>query len=197
MGISADPTAHRHRKLGISSDATEDDALVMHMRQLIEPGSSLRSLVFWGSPTPNIIPILLGQSSLEELTINSDFYKNPNLLQKNTNLKKLVITCTCDLFPLGKLLLNYTSLTCLIIYKQVHAFDLFSLTELIQSHPTLKVLGIGSYYPFGGSGTAYLLQLVETTANSQLKRLLFSQQVYKLIPLDIQEQYKHVLGELP
>ena len=145
--ISADVTVKifRHLQLSIYSNATEDDALVMRMRQLIEPGSSLRGLVFRGSHTHNIIPILLGQSSLEELTINSDYYKNPNLLpQKNTNLKKLVLIC--DLFPLAKLLPNYTSLTCLIINKKVHEYDLFVLFELIQSHPTLEVLGIQSYY---------------------------------------------------
>ena len=67
----------------------------------------------------------------------------------------------------------------------------------MQSHPTLEVLGIGDYQHYGKSGTADLLQLVETAASSQLKQLLFSPHDYTLLPLDIQEQYKHVLGELP
>ena len=196
LSISSDPTVDeelQRLKLGISSNPTEDnDALVM--QQLIEPGSSLKSLVFQGSST--FIPILLAQSSLEELTIKSGYYISPYLPpQKNTNLKKLVLTC--GLSPLARLLPNCTSLTCLIINKRLHEYDLPVLTELIQSHPTLEVLGIESYYPYDKSSTAYLLQLVKIAANSRLKQLLFSQQVYELIPLDIQEQYKHVLGELP
>ena len=196
LGNFFDPTVDDALELGTSSNATEDDALVM--RQLIEPGSSLKSLVFRGFPI-HIIPILLGQSSLDELTIHSNYYRNFDLLpQQNTNLKKLVLTC--DLFPLAILLPNYTSLTCLIINKEVREDELPVLTDLIRSHPTLEVLGIESYYTYYGmSGTAdlSLLQLVETAANSRLKQLLFSRQVYNLIPLDIQEQYKHVLGELP
>ena len=177
-------------RLGISSNPTEDDALVM--RQLIEPGSSLKSLKFWGSP--NLIPILLAQSSLEELTIDSRYCEKPGLLpQKNTNLKKLAITRNL-LVSLAGVLPNCTSLTCLRINGSVYKDDLPVLTELIQTHPTLEVLGI-VYYDRGC--IADLLQLVETAANSQLKQLLFSHHVYKLIPLDIKEQYKHVLGELP
>ena len=52
-------------KLAISSNPTKEDALVM--RQLIQSGSNLRSLVFWCSPT--LTSILLAQSSLEELLV--------------------------------------------------------------------------------------------------------------------------------
>ena len=182
-------------ELDISSNLklTEDDGLVM--RQLIEPGSNLKSLVFRGFPT--LIPILLAQSSLEELTINSYYDEKPDLLpQKNTNLKKLVITRRL-LVPLSKLLPNYTSLTSLIINNsKVREDDLPVLTELIQSHPTLEVLGIESYSS-GKGRTAKLVQLVKTAAHSRLKQLLLSQDDYRLILPDIQEQYKHVLGELP
>ena len=190
MYATEDDALSLEHKLGISSGPTEDDALVM--RQLIEPGSKLRSLVFHGFPT--LIPILLAQSSLEELTIYSYYNEKPDLLpQKNTNLKKLVITCGL-LVPLAKLLPNYTSLTSLIINNsKVRENDLPVLTELIQSHPTLEVLGIESYSS-GEGGKANLVQLVKATAHSRSKQLLFSQRDYKLILPDIQEQYQHVLN---
>ena len=205
LSTSSDATRHDALKshgygelwgleLGISSDPTEGDALVM--QQLIEPGSSLRSLKFWGSPI--LIPILLAQSSLKELTIKNEHnHEKLYLSQKNTNLKKLAMTCAL-LLPLAKLLPNYTpSLTCLIINNSiVYADDLPVFTELIQSHPTLEVLEIESYSPGKGS-KANLVQLVKTAASSQLKKLLFSQYDYRLILPDIQEQYRHVLGELP
>ena len=67
FSIEEDELLQLRLEWNISSCPTEKDNAQV-MQQLIEPGSSLRSLAFWGSPT--LIPILLAQSSLEELTDN-------------------------------------------------------------------------------------------------------------------------------
>ena len=92
----------------------------------------------------SLIPMLLEDSSLEELVVRTGSVVNMDtelLPSTNVNLKKLTISCEL-VQPLAILLPN-TSLTHLVVKNQVYHSDLPFLTDLVQSHPKLQVLELG------------------------------------------------------
>ena len=94
--------------------------------------------------TRSFIPMLLEDSSLEELAVRTGSEANMDsdlLPHSNTNLKKLTISCEL-VQPLAALLPN-TLLTHLVVDSVVHDSDLPFLTNLVTSHSTLQVLKLG------------------------------------------------------
>ena len=98
----------------------DKDSMAM-LQQLIAPESGLRKLNYLNRPVPiegyisSLIPLLLDQSSLEELVINFGTCERiEHLPRKNTNLKKLSLSSQL-IRSLEALLPNITSLTCLKI----------------------------------------------------------------------------------
>ena len=98
----------------------DEDSMAL-LRQLIAPESALRKLNYLNNPVhiegyiSSLIPLLLDQSSLEELVINFGTCERiEHLPRKNTNLKKLSLSSQL-IRSLEALLPNITSLTCLKI----------------------------------------------------------------------------------
>ena len=179
----------------------EDEAV---LRQLIAPETELKSLsvrtVNDYTHTSSFIPMLLDDSSLEELLVRTGSKANIDtelLPRENTNLKKLTISCEL-VQPLAALLLN-TSLTHLVVISLVYDSDLPIFTSLIQSHSTLQVLELGlivnytstpkpTYAPLE-SASDNLHQLARVSASCrQLKKLKLHEVDYKYnLPKQFQE----------
>ena len=126
-----------------------------------------------------LIPMLLDDSSLEELVVRTGSVVNMDselLSHSNTNLKKLTISCEL-VQPLVALLPN-TSLTHLVVDTLVYDSDLPFLTGLVESHSTLQVLELGKIVHYSSipnpthtsltSASQNLRKLVEVAINSQL-----------------------------
>ena len=148
---------------------------------------------------------LFGQSSLEELVINT-YGDSPHLPDKNTNLKKLTISGYL-IEPLAALLPNITSLTYLRInndYSMTDS-DLLVLIDLVQSHTTLEELKLGFHElgdvtEFSWDILTKLPQFIETAVNCQ-KRLEIDEEYYKYLPdndndyVNIDEEYYKYLPD--
>ena len=183
-------------------NVNEEDVAVL--RQLIAPETGLKSLfvrtVNDYTHTSSFIPMLLEDSSLEELVVRTGSKANIDtelLPRKNANLKKLTISCEL-VQPLAALLPN-TSLTHLVVNSLVYDSDLPIFTSLIQSHSTLQVLELGllvnytstpkpTYAPLA-SASDNLNQLARASASCcQLKKLKLHEIDYKYnLPKQFQE----------
>ena len=195
------------------------------LQQLIAPGNGLKSLEYstfsWFNGdhthdyTSTLIPHLFKQSSLLKLSLDIGYdFEDPMLTKwdilphENTNLLELTIS-TNLLCPLAALIVNITSLTYLKIATILLCSDVLVLTNIVQSHHTLKVLDIGEIYEYeyissdSSSNSDIpttmdpLLQLIEAAGNSQLKKLKLYETDYENLPLHIHEQYKHLLVRWP
>ena len=182
----------------------DEDSMAV-LQQLIAPESGLRKLNYLNHPVPiegyisSLIPLLLDQSSLEELVIDYATYERiEHLPHKNTNLKKLFLS-TQLIRSLEPLLPNITSLTCLkITGSSIGTKELNVLTKTVQSLPALQVLEIEhvTYYrceegPIHVSSS--LLQLIEAAGNSHLEELIISEECFSLLPSKFQKDYRHLL----
>ena len=150
--------------------------------------------------TRSLIPMLLDDSSLEELVVRTGLDVNMDtelLPHTNANLKKLTISCEL-VQPLAALLPN-TSLTHLVVNSLMYDSDLPIFTSLIQSHSTLQVLELGlivnytstpkpTYAPLE-SASDNLHQLARVSASCrQLKKLKLHEVDYKYnLPKQFQE----------
>ena len=123
--------------------------------------------------TRSLIPMLLEDSSLEELVVRTGSNVNVNtelLPHSNTNLRKLTISCEL-VQPLAALLPN-TSLTHLVVESLV-VVDLPMLKGLVGSHSSLQVLELGKIVDHAStpkpaySASHYLHELVEVAISSQ------------------------------
>ena len=144
--------------------------------------------------TRSLIPMLLNDSSLQELVVRtgSEVNMDTELLPcSNTNLKKLTISC--ELVQLLAALLPNTSLTHLVVDSLVYDSDLPFLTSLVESHSTLRVLELGKIVDYASnpkptytslkSASRNLHKLVEvasTHGNSQ--KLKLHKEDYKYLP---------------
>ena len=172
----------------------ENDEKVI--KQMIMTGAKggLKSLTYRTinecTNTSSFIPMLLDDSSLEELLVRtgSKVSMDTELLPRtNTHLKKLTISCEL-VQPLAALLPN-TSLTHLVVDTLVYDSDLPILKSLVTSHSKLQVLELGRIastpeptYTLLTSASRNLRELVEVSiSNSQLK-LKLHQDDYKYLP---------------
>ena len=144
--------------------------------------------------TRSLIPMLLDDSSLEELVVRTGSEVNMDtelLPHSNTNLKK--ITISCELVQLlATLLPNTSSLAHLVVESLVVDSDLPILKGLIESHSTLQVLELGRIVDYAStpkpaytsltSASPNLCQLVEVAISSQLKKLKLHQEDYNHLP---------------
>ena len=140
--------------------------------------------------TRSLIPMLLDDSSLEELVVRTGSEVNMDtelLPRSNTNLKKLTISSEL-VQPLAALLPNI-SLTHLAIASVVDDSDLPMLKGLIKSHSTLQVLELGKIVDYAltqkpaynyslTSASHNLRELFEVASCSQLKKLKLHQKDY-------------------
>ena len=172
----------------------EEDEKVL--KQMIAAKSGLERLTYRTSNeythTRSLIPMLLDDSSLEELVVRtgSEVNMDTKLPCTNVNLKKLTISC--ELVQPLKALLPNTSLTHLVVDTLVYDSDLPFLTSLVESHLTLQVLELGKIVHYASnpkptytsltSASRNLHQLVEVAINSQLKMLKVHQEDYKHLP---------------
>ena len=102
--------------------------------------------------TRSLIPMLLDDSSLEELVVRTGSVVNIDtelLPHSNTNLRKLTISCEL-VQPLAALLPN-TSLTHLVVDGLVYDGDLPILKCLVESHSTLQVLELGKIVDYASN----------------------------------------------
>ena len=160
----------------------EEDEKVL--KQMIAAKSGPKSLTYQTvyTHTSSLIPMLLDDSSLEELTVRTGSVVNMDtklLPRSNTKLRKLTISCEL-VQPLAVLLPN-TSLTHLVIDRQVYDSDLSILKCLIESHSKLQVLKLGKTVHYGLTPeptSSDLHQLAEVASNSQLKKLKVHQDDY-------------------
>ena len=144
--------------------------------------------------TRSLIPMLLDDSSLEELVVRTG--SEVNMLSKilphtNSNLKKLTISCEL-VKPLAALLHKTSLMTHLVIDSQVYESDLPVLTSLVESHSTLQVLKLGKIvryaltpkptYTSSTSASRNLRQLVKVAINSQLIMFKLHKEDYKYLP---------------
>ena len=174
-----------------------DDEVIL--QQLIAPGSKLKRLVYHlgQTYTSTFIPLLFQESSVENLLLDISgniIMKTDLLPEKNTNLKELTISWNL-LHPLAMLILNISSLTYLAITNLLVDSDLPVLTNIVQSHHTLKILQIGWIVnPDASTDTsANLLQLIEAASSSQFEKLRLYKSNYENLPLHIRELYRHQL----
>ena len=143
--------------------------------------------------TRSLIPMLLDDSSLEELVVRTGSVVNMDtelLPRSNTNLKKLTISCEL-VQPLAALLPN-TSLTHLTVDTLLYDSDLPFLTSLVESHSTLQVLKLGKIvhyasipkptYTSSTSASRNLHQLVKVAIKSQLRKFKLHSEDYKYLP---------------
>ena len=181
--------------LHVKIDEEEEEAL----KKLIAVESGPKRLTYQNgnehTHTRSFIPMLLDDSSLEELVVrpSSEINMNTRLLPRsNTNLTKLTISCEL-VQPLAALLPN-TSLTHLVVDGLVADSDLPMLKCLIKSHSTLQVLELGKIVDYAStpkpayaslaSASCNLLQLVEvaTCISSQLKKFKLHREDYNYLP---------------
>ena len=146
--------------------------------------------------TRYLIPMLLDDSSLEELvvTTGSEVNMETELISNtNTNLKKLTISCKL-VQPLAALLPN-TSLTHLVVDSQVYDSDLHMLKSLVEYHSTLQVLELGKIVHYAStpepstyiseslnSASLSLRELAQVASNGQLNKLKLHQEDYNYLP---------------
>ena len=167
--------------------------------QLIEHQSSLRRvecqrtihIVFKYVGKGSFSSLLLGLSSVEELSLGSRNINTELLPHSNTNLKKLSIHQAL-IQPLATLLPNITSLTYLKIDGPVTDSDVSVLITTIQSLHMLEVLHLGVRY-IDASPDHNFSKLVEAAGNSQLKELSLHSCYYDNLPQHIQKHYNHLL----
>ena len=166
------------------------------LKQLVRTEGGLKSLTYRTvnehTHTRSLIPMLLDNSSLEELVVRtgSEVNIDTELPRTNVNLKKLTISC--ELVQPLKALLPNTSLTCLVVDTLVYDSDLPFLTSLVESHSTLQVIELGKVVHYTSnpkptytsltSASRNLHQLVEVAINSQLKMFKVHQEDYKHLP---------------
>ena len=130
--------------------------------------------------TRSLIPMLLDDSSLEELVVRTGSVVNMDtelLPRSNTNLKKLTISCEL-VQPLAALLPKTSLMIHLVVDSQVYDSDLPFLAGLVESHSTLQVLELGKIVHYSSipkpthtsltSASQNLCKLVEVAINSQL-----------------------------
>ena len=176
----------------VKIDKRDEEAL----KQMIAAKSGPTSLTYQTgnkyTQTRSLIPMLLNDSSLEELVVRtgSDVNMDLELIphHTNTNLKKLTISCEL-VQPLAALLLN-TLLTHLVIDSQVYDSDLPVLKCVVTSLSTLQVLELGKIVNYAStpkptsitSASHNLHQLVKVACNSQLKMFKLHQEDYKYLP---------------
>ena len=175
----------------------EDEEALKKLIAAIEPKSLTYRTVNEYTHTGSLIPMLLDNSSLEELVVRTGSEVNMDtklLPRSNTNLKKLTISCEL-VQPLAALLPN-TSLTHLVVDTLVYDSDLPFLTSLIESHSTLQVLELGKIVDYASnqkpaytslaSTSRNLCQLVEVAISSQLKKSKLHEEDYDCLP----EEYR-------
>ena len=142
--------------------------------------------------TRSLIPMLLEDSSLEELTVRTGSEVNMDtvlLPHSNKNLKKLTISCEL-VQPLAALLPN-TSLTHLVVDGVAHDNDLPFLTSFIKSHSILKVLKLGKIAHCVSTpkptcnylkcASPNLHKLAEVASNGQLNKLQLHRDDYNYL----------------
>ena len=155
------------------------------LKKLIEAkGSGPKSLTYRTvneyTHTRSLLPMLLDDSSLEELVVRTGPVVNMDtelLPRSNTNLKKLTISCEL-VQPLAALLPKTSLMIHLVVDSQVYDSDLPFLTGLVESHSTLQVLELGKIVHYSSipnpthtsltSASQNLRKLVEVAINSQL-----------------------------
>ena len=185
----------RLKKLELSIVSIDHDDLVI-FQQLIAPGSELEYLTISdirSQISSLLISTLFQPSSLQELILTGVVTIDETQLllpHGNTNLKELTISHSL-LCPLAALIVNITSLTYLQIEFPINS-DLPVLTNIVQSHHTLKILRIDEILYCTDSTN--LLQLIEA-ADSNEHVVTFKLDIfdYDNLPPHIREQYKHLL----
>ena len=182
--------------INVNIDEEDKEAL----KQLIEAEGGLKSLTYRTvneyTHTRSLIPMLLGNSSLEKLVVRTGSVVNmgrPELDLPHSNSKLKKLTISCELVQPLKALLPNTSLTHLVVDTQVYDSDLPFLTTLVESHSTLQVLKLGKIADFTSnpkptyasltSASRNLGKLVEV-ANSQLKKLKLHKEDYDYLPTE-------------
>ena len=179
----------------INIDEKDEEAL----KKLIAAKNSPKSLTYrtvneYTYPR-SLIPMLLDDSSLEELVVKTGSevkMDTERIPHTNTNLKMLTISCTL-VQPLAALLPN-TSLTHLVVDSQVYDSDLPMLKSLVESHSTLQVLELGKIVHYAStpeptyisesveSASSNLRELAQVASNSQLNKLKLHQDNYDYLP---------------
>ena len=175
--------------LYINVDEEDEEAL----KQLIAAKGGPKSLTYRTvneyTHTRSLVPMLLDDSSLEELYVRTGSVVNMDtkvLPHTNLNLKKLTISCEL-VQPLAALLPN-TSLTHLVVDTLVYDSDLPFLTSLVESHSTLQVLELGKIIDYASNYTSLtsaspnLHQLIIVASYHQLKKLKLQQDDYDYLP---------------
>ena len=169
--------------------------------RLIQHQSRLRKVEYYGvvhsffrkTGTGLFIPMLLGLSSMEELTISFDVKIQTQLLpHSNTNLKQLTIHQEL-IQPLATLLPNISSLTYLEVVGLVTGSDIPVLIITVQSLHMLEVLHLGFRHMHSDSRIHDLSELVVTAGISRLKELRLDPYYYDKLPQHIQVHYNHLL----
>ena len=178
----------------------ENDEKVIKQMIMIGAKGGLKSLTYRTvneyTHTSSFIPMLLDDSSLEELVVRTGSKVNMDtklLPHTNTNLKKLTISCEL-VQPLAALLPN-ASLTYLVVDTLVYDSDLPILKSLVASLSTLQVLELGKIVDYAStpeptytsltSASSYLHELVEVACagnTSQLKLKLHQDDYKYLLP---------------
>ena len=129
-----------------------------------------------------------GNSQLKKLTIGKcDIIELLNYA--DTNPKELIILSRL-LQPLVALLPNITSLVYLEITGYVLDSEIFVLSNIVQSHPTLKVLNI---LRISVDSSTEVSSLIEAAGNSQLKKLILHKRYYDQLPSCTREAHKQLL----
>ena len=166
-------------------------------QQLIAPGSGLRRLDY----------VIKGKLYIHESTLVSNFFQTSSLQEltlcigeqaidsrllpyENTNLKELTISGNL-LHPLAALIKNTTSLTCLKI-KYPLSTSIRILTNIVQSHRTLRILQVGAINK-SSTDNYNLLQLIEASDTSQLEKLILHKSDYDELQPHIHEKHKRLL----
>ena len=180
--------------LCVSIDKKDEEVL----KKLIAPKDGPKSLTYRTvkehTHTRSLIPMLLDDSSLEELVVRTGSVVNMNielLPRSNTNLKKLTISCEL-VQPLAALLHKTSLLIHLVVDSPVADSDLPFLTSLVESHSTLQVLELGKIvhyvltpkptYTSLTSASQNLCKLVNVAINSQLKMFKLHRDDYYYLP---------------
>ena len=150
----------------VNIDEEDKEAL----KQLIGAKGVLKSLTYRTvneyTHTKSLIPMLLDDSSLEELLVRtgSEVNMDTGLLPcSNSNLTKLTISC--ELVTPLKALLRKTSLTDLVVDTLVYDSDLPFLTSLIKSHSTLEVLELGRIVDYASTPKPTYTPLTKASPN--------------------------------
>ena len=181
--------------LHVKIEKKDEEALMRLITAKSGPKSLTYRTVNEHMHTRSLIPMLLDNSSLEELVVRTGSEVNMNtelLPHTNINLKKLTISCEL-VQPLAALLPN-TSLLTLVVDTLVYDSDLPFLTSLVESHSTLQVLELGKIVDYSSdpkpaytlltSASHSLHQLVEVAISSQLKKLKLHGEDYDYLPAE-------------